>query len=122
MMTEYELIDAAGTFHELGMSTLMAYFSVLSAYLLVAYLSGPRLTRFQTAVVTGLYLVMQMFMVWGATSYFAQGRSFFEQAKSVVAGDSIQFVKPHQLALILLSVGVVAGLKFMWDVRHPKTE
>lgn len=57
------MIDAAGTFHDIAISTLMAYFSVLSAYLLVAYLAGPGLTRLQTIVVTGLYLVMQLFMV-----------------------------------------------------------
>ena len=56
-MSEYELVDAAGTFHDIAISTLMAYFSVLSAYLLVAYLVGTRLTRLQTFVITGLYLV-----------------------------------------------------------------
>jgi hypothetical protein len=38
------------------------------------------------------------------------------------SGIIVSFVKPHQIALFLLIFGVIAGLKFMWDVRHPKTE
>lgn len=97
-MTEYELVDAAGTYHDIAISTLMAYFSVLCGYLLVAYLVGARLTRLQTIVITGLYLVMQLFMVWGTTGYLSLARSFMEQADSVVAGGVIQFVKPQYLA------------------------
>ena len=100
----------------------MAYFSVLSAYLLVAYLVGARLTRLQTSVITGLYLVMQLFLVWGTAGYFYVGRSFSEQAESIVAGGVIDIVKPHHLAIVLLTVGVFAGLKFMWDLRHTETE
>jgi hypothetical protein len=121
-MTEYELFDAVGTFHGLAISTLMAYFSILSAYLLVGYLTGPNLSRQQTILITGLYLVMQLFMVWGAVSYFRLGAHFAEQAGSMPSGIIVSFVKPHQIALFLLIFGVIAGLKFMWDVRHPKTE
>ena len=121
-MTEYELIDAVGTFHGLAISTLMAYFSVLSAYLLVGYLLGPNLSRQQTILITGLYLVMQLFMVWGAVSYFLLARLFMEQAGSVPPGIIVSFVKPHQIVFFLLTIGVIAGLKFMWDVRHPETE
>jgi hypothetical protein len=64
-MTEYELIDAAGTYFGMGGSTLMAYFSVLTAYFIAAYAVGRRLSRQQVVAITGLYLTMQIFMTWG---------------------------------------------------------
>ena len=33
----------------------------------------------------------------------------------------VPFLKPHQVAIPLLLIGVLSGLKFMWDIRHPKT-
>jgi hypothetical protein len=70
-MTEYEVVDAAGTFHDLSVTSLMAYFSILSAYLLVGYLLGPILSRQQVVLITGLFLVAQLFMVWGAVGFLA---------------------------------------------------
>ena len=121
-MTEYELVDAAGTFQDLGINALMSYFSILSAYLLVGYLLGAKLSRQQTLMITGLYLVAQLFMIWGAIGFFAAARQYMEQASTIQAGGIIPYVKPHLVALVFLLFGVVAGLKFMWDVRRAKTE
>jgi hypothetical protein len=117
-MTEYELADAAGTFFDIGISSLMGYFSVFTAYLITAYLVGSKLKKQQVLVITGLFLVMQFFLIWGAAGFFWQARIYMDQIRPAALGN----LKPHHVALFLLSTGVLAGLKFMWDVRHPKTE
>jgi hypothetical protein len=116
-MTEYEYLDLAGTYGGLGVSALMGYFSVLSAYFIVAYVVGSFMTRAQVRAVTGLYLGMQLFLAWGTVTYFWGARGFRE-----LSGEYQPPVAPHLIALPLLVIGVIAGLKFMRDVRHPKTE
>lgn len=115
-MTEYELIDGAGTFFGLGLTCVMGYFSVLASYLIAAYVVGSSLTRQQTITVTSLYLAMQLFMTWGAVVYLYSARLMVGQLEK----GQQQFIGPHTVALPLLIIGVFAGLKFMWDVRHPK--
>ncbi len=117
-MTEYELMDVAGTYHGLGVSSLMGYFTVFVSFLVAAYVVGPKMTRQQVIVVTGLFLVMQFFMIWGTAGFFYYARGYVDQA---IDNNVMGIFKPHHLALPLLIFGVFAGLKFMWDVRHPKT-
>jgi hypothetical protein len=117
-MTEYELLDAAGTYFGLGSSTLMGYFSVLTAYFISAYVVGSNLSRQQVIAITGLYLTMQIFMTWGAVGYFAGARALVDLSE--LAGQRPP-IKPHIFILPLLVLGIFSGLKFMWDVRHPKT-
>ena len=117
-MTEYELVDGAGTFFGLGLTCVMGYFSVLASYLIAAYVVGSSLTRQQLVTVTGLYLLMQIFMTWGAVVYFYSARLMVGQ---LMQGQQ-QPIGPHTVALPLLVIGVFAGLKFMWDMRQSETE
>jgi hypothetical protein len=116
-MTEYELMDLSVAFADAGISALMGYFTVLSAYFIVAYIVGHSLNRSQVIAVSGLFLVMALFMIWGATAYFYSSYNYRE-----LAGAFIAPVAAYEVVLPLLLIGVVSGLKFMWDVRHPKTE
>ena len=119
-MTQYEIIDAVGTFQGLAQSGIMNYFSILSAYLIVAYFVGTNLTRYQVLIITGLYLVMQTFVTWGIFIFFAATRMLTETI--TVGGWQPPPIKPIYVLIPLLIVGIVAGLKFMWDVRHPGTK
>jgi len=118
-MTEYELLDAAGTYFERGGSSLMGYFQVLTAYFIAAYAVGANMTRLQVIAITGLYLTMQIFMTWGAVGYFWGARALLDLTE-MTAGYPRPPVLPHHFLLPLLVLGILSGLKFMWDVRHPK--
>ena len=116
-MTEYELLDLSAAFTDSALSALMAYFTVLSAYFIVAYVAGHALNRSQVIAVGGLFLVMALFMIWGSTSYLYVAYKY-----RILAGGLDTPVEGWKILLPLLLIGVVSGLKFMWDVRHPKTE
>jgi hypothetical protein len=75
------------------------------------------MTQQQTIVTTGLFIIAALFTTWGTTGYFKQARDLVDQAEFERA---IPFLKPHLVALPLLAMGIFAGLKFMWDIRHPK--
>ena len=116
-MTEYEMLDLSAAFADTAISALMGYFTVLSAYFVVAYVVGSALNRSQVIAVTGLFLVMACFMTWGSVSYFSQSYEY-----RVLAGAYIPPVAAYKIAIPLLMIGILSGLKFMWDVRHPKKE
>ena len=116
-MTEYELDDLGATYSDIAISALMGYFTVLSAYFIVAYAVGSALKRSQVIAVTGLFLVMALFMTWGAVSYFWNSYNLRE-----LAGSYVPPVAGWAIVLPLLLIGILSGLKFMWDVRHSKTE
>jgi hypothetical protein len=117
-MTEYELMDLSTAYADTAISALMGYFTVLSAYFIVAYIVGSDLNRSQVIAVNGLFLVMALFMIWGATGYF-----YYSYNYRVLAGETdLTPVAGYKVVLPLLLIGVVLGLKFMWDVRHPKAE
>lgn len=118
-MTEYEMLDLVGTFQGMANAAIMSYLTIFTAYCVVAYIVGPQLTRSQVILTTGLFLIMELFMTWGTWTYFRGSRLLMEQVAGP-AGELVPPVKPHQVITPLLLVGIIAGLKFMWDVRHPK--
>ena len=114
-MTEYELMDLSAAFADTAVSALMGYFTVLSAYFIVAYAVGSSMNRSQVIAVNGLFLVMALFMILGNTSYFWTSYNYRQ-----LAGTYTSPFPAYLVALPLLLIGVVLGLKFMWDIRHPK--
>jgi hypothetical protein len=118
-LTRYELLDAAGTYYALGVSTLMGYFSILCGYLIVAHMAGNRLGRAQVTVISVLFLTASLFMVWGAGVFMYIAQDYLIQSGRRLPITAIQ---PHEMMVPLMLMGIPASLYFMWDVRRPKTE
>ena len=122
-MTEAELLEAASYQFELVISTLSLYISVTSAYLLVAFVAGIRLTRSQTFIISTLYIVICALATYAVYSWTTRGVYYAIKLEALDANVPIysKIVVPVVLPL-LLAGGIVASLKFMWDIRHPKSE
>ena len=104
-----------------AMTAMGMYITVASGYLITAYLVGRQLSALQTAIITVLFTWFALFMALGTGGYFSRSVYFYESL----------LVKPPGIAMnfwiIFVAVGfellgIIACLKFMWDVRHPKTE
>ena len=116
-MTEYELLDASGTMYELGAGSMSGYFTVFVSYLVAAYFIGAKLSRPHVVIINGLFLMMEFFMIWAAIGFLARARELSDMIREPYFS-----LKPHQIALPLMSLGVLACLKFMWDIRHQKSD
>jgi hypothetical protein len=122
-MTEYEVVDAVASYTGLLQSWLMAYFTILTAYLVASYAVGQKLTTFQVIVVTTCFLVLCSLTV---VATMGTGMRFVEltQQANAMNPERVYLVSlPLMWATgITLAAGILVSLVFMWQVRNTKTE
>ena len=95
--------------------------TLISGYLIIAYLVGAKLPGQQILIVNGLFLMASF---WIAFPAFAA----YERAAFLLSLTSETFRSPLSAGMyiapgasVVVFVGaILASLKFMWDVRHPK--
>lgn len=122
-MTEYELLDLMFSAVNGATSVLAIIFTVISGYLIVAWLIGEKLTRAQVTVVNLLFLCTAPMMVWAWLGRFLAALEFQNRLLEL----NPQTAERVSMYLIIgfpiiLSFLILGSLKFMWDVRHPKTK
>jgi ABC-type tungstate transport system substrate-binding protein len=122
-MTEAELIQTAQATWDNVISLIAIFISMLSGYLIVAYLAGASMTRSQVVIVNTLYSLMTIFILWCVYTLVMRGN----EMASIAIEMSTQRVLAPKGELGLAIAGLcgfcsIASLKFMWDVRHPEVK
>jgi len=118
-MTEGELLSHYWSAQSAGANAIVVYMSVLSAYLVVAFIAGKSLSRSQVVFVTSAYLVFSVFSIWGILQYYSVGHDAYLALDGDELTSRFLNLNPALIAAPMLSLGVIGALKFMWDVRHP---
>ena len=125
-MTEYEILDVLATVNGNAITATGVYFSVLTAYCLVAYAVGAQLTKYQVSFINLIFLVYNLIAAFNISSMV--NRQLVLSDKIAEISGSTRLISDEGSALIiavfvLLRVLLVVGaLGFMWQVRHAKTE
>ena len=104
-------------------ATLGIYLSLVSGYLIVAYLVGKDLSRSQVTMISGLFSMGCIMAIVPTYAYLSRATFLLQFADETYKSPATLFLPlgaPVMSALLLL--GLLASLKFMWDVRHPKNE
>ena len=127
-MTEYEMGELLYNTYDTLWESSQMYFTLVSAYLVVAYLVGAKLTRPQYMVITVLYLF------WAAgviqTQIFT-GIGSLRLAKYIASNGEVlvgQYGAGTAMQIgiygftAVMVCGVFASLYFMWSIRHPNTQ
>ena len=122
-MTEYEIRDLMNSTLSGSTSVLSVMISVISAYLIVSWLVGDRLTRSQVTWINLLFVTFGSLMIlrWVTGYRIAMGL----QASLLQHTQDVATIITIELVTVVAGICVAAflgSLKFMWDVRHPKTE
>lgn len=119
-MTEYEIIDLLQQrYAELGTLSTQ-FFTLVSAYVVAAYLVADKLSRLQLAIVTALYVVWTFSnsgAVWNAIRACRYYLSSLDEMGATLPDDiSI----PVTLAYLFIVQGgsILASLYFMWSRRR----
>ncbi len=120
-MSEAEILENANLHAQNAISCFAIYVSFTFAYLTAAYMAGAKLSVPQFIIATGLYLV----------SVSAPGVALIVHTESlqrlvtqseILSSTALWRIPWSSYLAVVMSLGVIASLYFMWDVRHPKTE
>ncbi len=120
-MSEAELIEAINAVLDLQISAFMSYLTVVSAYLIAAFIVGERLTALQSAIVSTLFIFASVLVVgaiWGSGSriaYMISDLHAFDPNHPIIYSYNFR-----NAMVTICGLGIFASLKFMWDVRHSK--
>ena len=107
------------------LTCLTLLISLISGYLVVAFVAGDRMTSSQVFIVNSVYLLMILLVLYGTAAFVGKAHGFEEIAYSMAGKEFDSFVPRGDIALsivVIFGLAILASLKFMWDVRHPKTE
>src|SRR4029450_7356583 len=114
-MTEAEIALFTGA-HGLALATLSIFITVVTAYLVAAYLVGRELTKFQVRFLSLVFLVFSGFAMWRTFAYFYIGHSL-----SPASGPtwlSPFGLKPSLVAPPIQVLLVVGCVYFMRSIRN----
>jgi hypothetical protein len=120
-MSEAEILEMAHMTTGNMISSFAIYVSIASAYLIVAYLVGDKLTRPQTILVNALFIIVMLISINLVRMLSVEANLFYSEA--VRLGSKTSMAPLGGEAMIYFSTLVnllilVGCLKFMWDKRH----
>ena len=120
-MTEYEYADVIATYSSNAGAFFAVYLTIVSGYLITAFLAGEKLNSMQITILNFGFLVAT-FVITFATFGAGMTQVYYTLKLVGIAGDSPQLARTWiYSALIALMVGgVLASLYFMWNTRNTK--
>ena len=120
-MSEAEAVEAAAVWSANILTVFTIYVTFTFGYLVTAYFVGARLTSFQTFVVSGLYIGAAVCTILSAIGYTQAQVKILGSVPTVL--DDVYLVTSGELWItylaIMLPLGLLISLYFMWQVRHP---
>ncbi len=123
-MTEYEIIDAFVSLRMEIAQHSMNFASVLFAYLIAAYFVGSKLTRFQVAVITVLYILWSPAPITAAYDASIALRELYQQNQDVLSvemGRLLFLFDYPAVAIATAGLSWVMSIIFMAQVRASKS-
>jgi len=118
-MSEADLLDTAQAVWGNYISTMGIFVSILSAYLIVAYIAGRTLTKAQVILVNVSFGVFVTFGIFGMFGFSRTGTELMLLALDAsTQRKAIGITIVPELTLIIFPILVLGSYKFMWDIRH----
>lgn len=119
-MTEAELWELLNAYNTAGMTALALYFTVVSSFLIVAYLAGSDLTKYQAIIISGLFVIFAGLFTYGTIGYFE--RALYFTTRMPAYTDSTFRMNPAMPPIIgtVQCIGIITSLIFLWQVRRSK--
>ncbi|MFT5896460.1 MAG: hypothetical protein ACI8VW_003343, partial [bacterium] len=114
---------AANSSWSLVISALGVYMTLISAYLIASYLAGVKLTTSQVGIISVLFITVATTLMLGLHGWAVRG-TYYSSELAALNSDATGY-KSSGIPIVLTSIcslGILASLKFMWDIRHSKTE
>lgn len=119
-MTQYESLDLAQSAFSSSIAAYAIFLSIVTGYLVTAYLAGRELSRGQVWLLSVLFLVVAAIAIWSVSSYIYWGVVYTSMAVPAGYEQSAMTPKPWlPIFMAIVNVATAAAcLLFMWNVRH----
>ena len=122
-MTEYELADLVASTIANSLIIAPILISIASAYLVVAWVVGSKLDRSQVLLINSLFVSFTLLFGLSWARRIQVALSYQEELLKVNPDRMAEIgTWLPQGATILNILIILACLKFMWDIRHPKKQ
>ena len=121
-MTEAESLEVVAIYIQNAHSAFSIYVTVTFAFLATAFFVGHKLKPYQAVVATGLYLYTAVSAILGEIANIQVWAAAATQSKILNTLPLIDAELWIYMNTALMSLGVVASLYFMWQVRLPQKE
>ena len=122
-MTEAEMLEIVQSMWGNYLSTMSIFISVISAYLIVAYLAGDKLTKAQVALVNVLMGIFCSIGIAAMHGYSISATELMILALEIsTQRTEIGLTTVPLITLLVFPPLILASYKFMWDVRRPITK
>jgi hypothetical protein len=116
-------LDLALSANANSISLVTFGFTILSAYLLVAYIIGSKLSAMQAFAITVLYTVALLVNVAAQLDAINEAMEYKRLASELAVGIEIRLLPNTQFVIIAIrSLVYIVSLWFMWSMRHPRVE
>jgi hypothetical protein len=105
--------------------TATTYITLLSGYLIVAYLLGGKLSKRDLTILNGLYVTFMFGSILSMSTAHGAGIRQYQRLLEMTSEPSIDVLWTQESMIISLSwltLAALASLYFMWSIRHPKIE
>ena len=117
--------ELEGTMWGTSLMTLTLLTTLISGYVVIVYVAGADMTRSKVVIVNSLFLFMSITTLWSLIVISSRAAEFEDIAYAMISGPAANPESRGDVAvavIVAFSVAVTASLKFMWDVRHSKTD
>ena len=116
--TELDYIEAGTSLVEAGMFGISMYLSVVSGYLIVAYVAGKDLGRFQLFTISILFVTFSFFASIGSFALISGAVNAFSGIENDLGEvtNTLNLAVPFAILFVQL-LGIGLSLKFMLDQR-----
>jgi hypothetical protein len=122
-VTEYELADSIASMITVMLTWNGLSFTFLTAYLVTAYTVGKSLTSSQAWIINILFCVYQAGTINGVYTSGSRYLEFVQEIRRINPEREYSFsVTALYTGPMLITIVTFGALKFMWDIRHPKTK
>jgi hypothetical protein len=119
-MSQYEVLDLAQSALSNSTASYAIFLSIVSGYLITAYLVGADLTRAQVRLLTTLFLIVTAVATWSMSGFLYWADQYSMMARGEGVARTIVSTQPF-LPIVVATINIltVAGcLFFMWNIRH----
>ena len=124
-MTLYEVGDLLNSTSSNIIAAQAVFFTIITAYLVVAYSVGKSLTTYQVAFINLAFLVATATGVMGVVANVSLIAEYNSVRRGLIEEQRVPEVLDTAWVITFTAVRVVlilGALVFMWQVRHPRTK